>query len=148
VVCIEFAQCGITPLIKAANHLGIEWFLLADGDAAGKSYIDTAKHFAREAGEDPNTCCMRFREKDIEHHLFLNGYSDVYYEYSGIPVNTGQNLKTRRIIGRAIHRQSKPFMAVAVVEAMSRNGSPGVTQQLKKVIKACVDLAKEAPLKR
>lgn len=145
VVCVEFAQCGMAPLIKAASQLGIEWFLLADGDAAGKAYIETAKHFARQSSENPENHSMRFRDKDIEHHLFFNGYEGVYQEYSGIPSFTSQNMQPRRIIGRAIHRNSKPFMAVAVVEAMSRKDSPGVPPELRKLIENCVRLAKGAP---
>jgi putative ATP-dependent endonuclease of OLD family len=142
VVCVEFAQCGISPLIKAADHLGIEWFLLADGDAAGKAYAETARHFARVAGNNPDDHCLRLRDRDIEHHLFYNGYSDVYTEYSGVPASQGQNVQARRIIGRAIHRQSKPFMAVAVVEAISRIDSPGVPPELRKLVEKCVRLAK------
>jgi putative ATP-dependent endonuclease of the OLD family len=142
VVCIEFAQCGISPLIKAARQLGIEWHLLADGDAAGKAYIETAKHFANQFNEDYNDRFTRFREKDIEHHLFFNGYAQVYEEYSGIPQNYGQNMQPRRIIGRAIHRNSKPFMAIAIVEAMTRPDSPGVPPVLRQLIETCVRLAK------
>jgi putative ATP-dependent endonuclease of OLD family len=145
VVCVEFAQCGIAPLIKAARLLGIDWFLLADGDAAGKAYIETAKHFSLQAGEDPGKHSMRFREKDIEHHLFFNGYSGVFQEYSGITAHASQNMQPRRIIGRAIHRNSKPFMAVAIVEAIARKDSPGVPPQLKQLIETCVRLAHEAP---
>jgi putative ATP-dependent endonuclease of the OLD family len=142
VVCIEFAQCGISPLIKAARQLGIEWHLLADGDAAGKAYIDTARHFASQFNEDYNNRFTRFREKDIEHHLYFNGYAGVYREYSGIPPDYGQNMQPRRIIGRAIHRNSKPFMAIAIVEAMARPDSPGVPPVLRKLIETCVGLAK------
>ena len=143
IVCVEFAQCGIPPLIKAANLLGIEWFLLADGDAAGKAYIETAKHFALQTGDDPFDHSMRFREKDIEHHLFFNGYAAVYQEYSGVPVHVSQNMQPGRVIGRAIHRNSKPYMAVAIVEAIARKDSPGVPQQLKKLVESCIRLAKE-----
>jgi putative ATP-dependent endonuclease of OLD family len=145
VVCVEFAQCGIAPLIKAARLLGIDWFLLADGDAAGKAYIETAKHFSMQAGEDPANHSMRFREKDIEHHLFFNGYAGVFNEYSGITAHASQNMQPRRIIGRAIHRNSKPFMAVAIVEAIARKDSPGVPPQLRQLIETCVRLAHEAP---
>lgn len=141
IVCVEFAQCGISPLIKAANQLGIDWFLMSDGDSAGKSYIETARHFARELGKIPEEHCLRFTERDIEHHLFFNGYQDIYSEYSGIPLPASQNVQPRRIIGRAIHRNSKPFMAIAVIEAIARPGSPGVPSELRKVVEACVKLA-------
>jgi putative ATP-dependent endonuclease of the OLD family len=142
VVCIEFAQCGISPLIKAARQLGIEWHLLADGDAAGKAYIETAKHFANQFNEDHNDRFTGFREKDIEHHLYFNGYAGIYQEYSGVPSNYGQNMQPRRIIGRAIHRNSKPFMAIAIVEAMAQPDSPGVPPVLRKLVETCVKLAK------
>jgi putative ATP-dependent endonuclease of the OLD family len=143
VVCVEFAQCGIAPLIKAAQELGIGWYLLADGDAAGKAYIETAKHFVYIAGEDPKDHYIRFRERDIEHHLFFNGYDELYMEYANIPVLHSQNMQAGRIIGRAIHRHSKPFMAVAILEAISRNGSAGVPPQLRQLVETCVKLAKE-----
>lgn len=145
VVCIEFAQCGLPPLIKSAHLLGIDWFLLADGDAAGKAYIETARHFAMHYGVNPDDHCMRFREKDIENHLYFNGYEAIYQEYSGIPAQASKNMHPRRVIGRAIHRNSKPYMAVAIVEAIARKDSPGVPPQLRKLIEACVRLAKEAP---
>jgi putative ATP-dependent endonuclease of OLD family len=142
VVSVEFAQCGIAPLIKAARQLGIEWHLLADGDAAGKAYIETAKHFAGQSDEDNSDRFTRLRERDIEHHLFFNGYSAVYQEYSGVPESYGQNMKPQRIIARAIHRNSKPFMAIAIVEAISRPDSPGVPPVLRKLVETCVRLAK------
>lgn len=144
VVCVEFAQCGIAALVKAARQLGIEWFLLADGDAAGKVYAEAAKTFARHNDEDPSDRILRLREKDIEHHLFYNGYDNIYYEYAEMSIPKGQNLKTRRVIERAVHRNSKPFMAIAVVEAITRDGSPGVPPVLKKLIETCVKLARSS----
>jgi putative ATP-dependent endonuclease of the OLD family len=144
VVCVEFAQCGIAALVKAARQLGIEWFLLADGDAAGKVYAEAAKTFARQHDEDPSDRILRLREKDIEHHLFYNGYDNIYYEYADMSIQKGQNPKTRRVIERAVHRNSKPFMAIAVVEAITRDGSPGVPPVLKKLIETCVKLARKS----
>jgi putative ATP-dependent endonuclease of OLD family len=142
IACVEFAQCGIAPLIKTARQLGIEWHLLADGDAAGKAYTETAKHFASQAGEDFNLRFTRFREKDIEHHLYFNGYAGVYREYSGIPEDVAERMMPGKVIGRAIHRNSKPFMAIAVVEAIAAQGSPGVPPALTRMIHTCVNLAK------
>jgi putative ATP-dependent endonuclease of OLD family len=142
ITCVEFAQCGISPLIKTARLLGIEWHLLADGDAAGKAYTETAKHFANQAGDEHSQRFTRFREKDIEHHMFFNGYAGVYYEYSGFPQHAPQSVHPGKVIGRAIHRNSKPFMAIAVVEAIAREGSPGVPPVIKKMIQTCINLAK------
>ncbi|MBW6460878.1 MAG: DUF2813 domain-containing protein [Bacteroidales bacterium] len=144
VVCVEFAQCGIAPLIKTARQLGIEWFLLADGDAAGKVYAETARTFTRQYEENPAARYLRLREKDIEHHLFFNGYAEIYREYAGLAPQTGQNLQPRRVIERAVHRNSKPFMAIAVVEAIARDGSPGVPPALDKLIETCINLARSS----
>lgn len=35
VSCIEYTQVGVEKFIKLADQLGIEWFVLADSDAAG-----------------------------------------------------------------------------------------------------------------
>jgi putative ATP-dependent endonuclease of OLD family len=142
IACVEFAQCGLAPLVKTARKLGIEWFLLADGDAAGKAYIESAKKFIREQGGEEKDHCMRFREKDIEQHLFYNGYADVFFKYAGLNTKTGQNLSASRVISRAINRNSKPYMAVAVVEAIARNNSPGIPSTLKKVVETCVRLSR------
>ena len=139
--CVEFAQCGITPLIKAARQLGIEWHVLADGDSAGRDYANTAKHFSNQFGDDYKMRCTKLRDKDIEHCLYFNGYADIYQEYAGISPGAAQNMPPGRIIGRAIHRNSKPFMAVAIVEAMAREGSPGVPSELRKSIESCVTMA-------
>ena len=39
---IKFAQCGLNPLLKFANSMGIEWHTLVDGDNAGKQYAGAA----------------------------------------------------------------------------------------------------------
>jgi putative ATP-dependent endonuclease of OLD family len=142
VACVEFAQCGLGPLIKTARQLGIEWHVLADGDPAGKAYSETAKHYANQAGDEHSRRFTRIKEKDIEHHMYFNGYAGTYLEYSGYPIQTGPSLQPRKVIGRAIHRYSKPFMAIAIVEAIAREGSPGVPAVMKKLIETCVKLAK------
>jgi len=143
IVCVEFAQCGIAPLIKSARELGIGWFLLSDGDSAGKDYFETAKHFALQSGRNMEDHCLRLREKDIEHHFFFNGYSDIYTEYSGFPAEAAERMNPRKIIEKAIHRHSKPFMAIAVIEAIARGSSVGVPQQLRQVIERSVRLARQ-----
>ena len=51
VYCIEYAQIGsLLTLIKFAKQLGIEWFVVADGDDAGNSYVTKARK--ELAGED------------------------------------------------------------------------------------------------
>ncbi len=40
---IEFAQCGLKPLLRFARRMGIEWHALVDGDEAGKKYANTVR---------------------------------------------------------------------------------------------------------
>ncbi len=76
VCCIEFAQCGVVPLIKLARDLGIEWHLLADGDAAGQRYVAQAnKHLHGAVPEDHITVLP---SKDVERYLWDAGFADVF----------------------------------------------------------------------
>ena len=74
---IEFAQCGLKPLIKYANRMGIHWYVITDGDMAGKKYADTVKSLCPE-GKNPNDYLTVLPARDIENFLFKHGFSDVY----------------------------------------------------------------------
>ena len=76
IVCVEFAQCGLDPLIKVAENLGIEWHLVADGDAAGRGYADSARRFIRKAPEGERITLLAAR--DIEHCFWEAGFEDVF----------------------------------------------------------------------
>ena len=43
VTCVEFAQCGLMPLVRFARYMGIGWHLLTDGDEAGNIYRGKAE---------------------------------------------------------------------------------------------------------
>lgn len=73
---IEFAQCGVSPLIKAAADLGIEWHLLADGDQAGNKYASSVRTLLR--GESEHDRLTLLPARDIEHFLFQNGFAHVF----------------------------------------------------------------------
>ena len=54
VSCVEFAQCGLRPLMKLADHLGIAWHVMADGDGAGRmlrGHCDGFQRFQGRAGD-------------------------------------------------------------------------------------------------
>jgi hypothetical protein len=50
--------------------------------------------------------------------------------------------KATNIITRAIHARSKPGLALAVLEAANKPGSPGVPRQLRTVIERVAGLAR------
>ncbi len=142
VALVEFAQCGLPPLIKLARELGIEWHVLTDGDRTGQDYADEARSMA---GAEADWRLTRLREPDIEHCLWRHGYAGVYRHSAGIERPDDRRGATRRVIQRAIKRHSKPYLAFEALAAVSATGSPGVPPPLKRTIDTCVQLARGAP---
>ncbi len=63
------------PLIKFAKALGVQWFVMADGDQAGTDYVNRANnHLA--PGENLAGRARALAHADIEHEFWHNGYSD------------------------------------------------------------------------
>lgn len=151
VACVEFAQCGVKPLIKVAKDLGIEWHLLADGDQAGAKYVKSA---APLLGNDQEMDRItEIAAPDIEHCLWRGGYSAVYKSavadkhkslIKAAPDTTEHQTQT---IAAAIKSTSKPHLAYAVIaEADEVEGaiSPSVPESLKTVIETAVKLARRS----
>lgn len=144
--CMEFAQCGVAPLVKLADDLGIGWHLLADGDRSGESYADAARGFLD--GRPPQRHITQIPQRDIEHLLWRAGYADVYR--SAIPSAAPRRFDRRPkvenpkpTIERALRARSKPGMALAVAEAARAANSPGVPEVLRVAIDHTVSLARE-----
>jgi putative ATP-dependent endonuclease of OLD family len=142
--CVEFAQCGIRPLLRLANDLGIQWHLLADGDQAGSAYAATAT--AHLNGREPEERVTMLADRDIEHCLYYNGYQQFYRSQAG-PAPTerrGRRVRERAtsVITRAIHARSKPALALGVVEAANAAGAPPVPAQLRSLVETCICLAR------
>ncbi|MCP3982171.1 MAG: DUF2813 domain-containing protein [bacterium] len=142
--CVEFAQVGVAPLIKTANDMGIEWHVLADGDKAGRYYADGAReHLRRDRERDRITL---LEQEDIEHCLWQHGYASVYYRLSGVEQKSTPSRRRRErppaVIEQAMHRHSKPGVALAVVQAAGAPGAPGVPPVLVSVIETVVRLAR------
>jgi putative ATP-dependent endonuclease of OLD family len=146
VACVEFAQCGLSAMLKVARHLGIEWHLLVDGDMAGQRYIDAAREYAETDG-----CHPRFTglpEPDIEHCFWGFGYEDVFRRAAwprniATPRPWQQNAPARKVIARAIERYSKPWMAVLLLEAVIDRGPEGVPPPLRQAIETCIQMARK-----
>jgi putative ATP-dependent endonuclease of the OLD family len=138
---VEFAQCGITPILELAKDLGISWHMLVDGDDAGGYYVEGARKFLN--GADPEQHITRLPLSDVEHYLWQAGYSDVYVKAARFNKKRGGGKRSPdNVIGRAISARSKPFLAVSVVEACARMGSPGVPKLLRETIERTVRLAR------
>ena len=142
--CVEFAQSGLRSLLRLANDFGIEWHLLTDGDEAGRAYVTSARRYLK--GRPVEERVTLLEEDDIEHCLYYNGYAALYQELAGAgtigPRGRRMREKATSIITRAIHARSKPGLALAVLEAANREGSPGVPRQIRTLIETVVRLAR------
>lgn len=143
VYCIEFAQAGVTALVRAANALGIEWHLLTDGDRAGDNYVNAARFHM--SGRPERECITQLEEADLEAHLWRSGFDDVYLlaaRKRRVPGVELRREEARRIIDKAIENHSKPWLAIQVIDALARPSSPGVPRTLMHCIETVVRLAR------
>lgn len=145
VCCVEFAQCGLKPLVRTAQDMGIEWHLLADGDKAGNDYAATASGFL---GEDPAADRITsIAEPDIEHCLWHWGYKAIYE--SAVDKNHKAMVKSvagtiqypTEVINAAIRSTSKPHLSYEIIAEATKAGSPGVPATVKTGIEAAMKLA-------
>ncbi|MBI1321649.1 DUF2813 domain-containing protein [bacterium] len=146
VSCVEFSQCGLEPLIKVARDLGIEWHVLADGDAAGNKYVATATQFL-EADPSPDRITQT-TQRDIEHSFWHAGHSQVYEANTGanqrrdiVKVASGHADYPGQVIKAAIKTHSKPFMAYEAIAAVQAAGVATVPADLRAAIEKAIELA-------
>lgn len=143
---MEFAQCGVEPLIKLADDLGIAWHLIADGDSAGRGYEASARALLGKRQADRHV--TRLAERDLEHCLWHAGYADVYRNAvrGSSPRRFDRRPKVENptpTIERALRARSKPGMAVEVAEAASHRGADGVPAPLRHAIEEAMRMARE-----
>ncbi len=142
ITCVEFAQCGLPPLIRMAREFGIEWHVLSDGDRAGQTYARTTR-LQIEPGERVEERLTLLHEPDIEHCFWEAGFSNVYRIEAGLAHQS--EAKPSRVIDRAIRRRSKPYLAFAVLAEIERQGPASMPTPLARLIETSVRLAREAP---
>ncbi|BBR78803.1 hypothetical protein WP4S18C04_33890 [Klebsiella pneumoniae] len=137
---IEFAQSGLKPLIKFARGMGIQWHVLVDGDEAGKKYAATVRGLLNNDRELERDHLTSLPALDMEHFMYRQGFDDVYHRVAQIPDNVPMNM--RRVITKAIHRSSKPDLAIEVAMEAGRRGVDAVPTLLKKMFSRVLWLAR------
>ncbi|MHB5660505.1 ATP-dependent endonuclease [Klebsiella pneumoniae] len=137
---IEFAQPGLKPLIKFARRMGIQWHVLVDGDEAGKKYAATVRGLLNNDRELERDHLTSLPALDMEHFMYRQGFDDVYHRVAQIPDNVPMNM--RRVITKAIHRSSKPDLAIEVAMEAGRRGVDAVPTLLKKMFSRVLWLAR------
>jgi putative ATP-dependent endonuclease of the OLD family len=145
VACVEFAQCGLAPLIKMAHCLGIAWHVLVDGDEAGRQYSETAcSLIGSRSFHDQNLRVTRLREKDVEHCFWNSGFADVIQRVANSR-NRASSGSATATIRKAIDKTSKPYLALSLVDAVAERGPESVPTALREMVKSAVTLARMLP---
>lgn len=137
---IEFAQSGLKPLIKFARRMGIEWHVLVDGDEAGKKYAATVRGLLNDDKMLERDHLTALPAMDMEHFMYRQGFDDVYHRVAQLPMNIPMNM--RRVITKAIHRSSKPDLAIEVAMEAGRRGVDAIPTLLKKMFSRVLWLAR------
>ncbi|WP_305408258.1 DUF2813 domain-containing protein [Photobacterium leiognathi] len=135
---IEFAQSGLKPLIKLAKLLGIEWHLVADGDPAGKKYADKVRNML---GDDPERVRLTvLPARDIEHFLYRNGYEALFRQLANVSANNP--LPMKKIIYKALRKNAKPDMALAIVQYTQEERDERIPLLIRWVLKRIIAMAR------
>ncbi|ECD4772199.1 ATP-dependent endonuclease [Salmonella enterica subsp. enterica] len=137
---IEFAQSGLKPLVKFARRMGIEWHVLVDGDEAGKKYAATVRSLLNNDREEEREHLTALPALDMEYFMYRQGFADVFHRVAQLPPNVPMN--TRKIITKAIHRSSKPDLAIEVAMEAGRRGIDAVPPLFRKMFSRVVWLAR------
>ena len=135
--------------IKLAKALGIQWFMMADGDKEGRGYIKRAKKYL-ENGEDIANRSATLACADIEHEFWHNGYSDFMLNMV-LPQTRDQidtqaagddAKKTKGLIDAAIKQSGgKPAFAQTLVNEVRQRGVDSIPQTIRDIITRVVQLA-------
>lgn len=110
---IEFAQCGLNPLIKLARQLGIAFHVLTDGDTAGQHYASTVREFTGARHLKEHLSVMP--HVDIEHYLYASGFADIYQKAAGITTKQVSERQMQSIMDK---------LGFAEIIAMANGGQP------------------------
>lgn len=136
---IEFAQSGLRPLIKFACHMGIDWHVLTDGDEAGKKYAAIVRSLLNGQQQESDHL-TQLPAPDIECFMYKNGFAHVYHRLANLPGNVPIN--PRKVITKAIHRSSKPDLAIEVALAAAQRGTEAIPLLLRRMFSRLLWLAR------
>ncbi len=146
--CVEFAQCGVAPLIRLAKDLGIEWHLLSDGDDSGVAFAaDAVAQLGKKRRKRDHV--TRLQRRNVEMLLWEHGFDEVFLRAIGLPPRgsgsrKGDRIPPHKVVERAVRAHSKPGLALLVAEECARRGPESVPPPLRNVIETSVRLAREA----
>ena len=126
--------------MKLANMLGIEWFLVADGDNAGQGYVERANHHLRH-GETLAQRAVAWSADDIEHVFWNSGFNDVIestlssnqLRQAHDEANGDQSAEIEKKIHFA-QKNGKPALAMRLVNEIKQRGHVSVPTEVKQIM--------------
>ncbi len=90
---------------------------------SGEKYAATVRSLLNNDREEEREHLTALPALDMEHFMYRQGFADVFHRVAQLPPNVPMN--TRKIITKAIHRSSKPDLAIEVaMEAGRRELTP------------------------
>jgi len=137
------------PLIKFAKALGIQWFMMADGDAAGQEYVDRASKYL-ELNEKLSDRTKKLQHPDIEHEFWQGGFetfiadmlSSKQKEKTTVEANGDIEKKVDIMIRRATKKAGgKPAFSQEIAGEVQKRGKAAIPQPLQDIINRVVQLA-------
>ena len=142
---VQYAQVWPAPLIRLANELGIAWFCLADGDAAGQKYKKAAVELLGTRTETDHVLALP--ESTIEVHLCNVGLGAPYVanisdqKRGQITAAPGAAEYWDQVYKAQSDRKAKEALALDVIEAIRTQGNAAIPPVLKGALDAVVRLA-------
>ena len=143
---IEFAQIGISPLVKFADSLGLEWHVVADNDPAGDNYVKNAlKHLGSQSRERR---ISQLQHGDLELFLCMEGYGSIFERYIAdekepeVVAEPG-SLEYWKQVVKALSKHGKPRGTADAAQKIEEQGAAGVPDQLHGIVNLVASLARE-----
>ncbi len=151
---LDFEQAGIRfvtyqtgialePCLRVANGMGIHWVVLTDNDAQGANDRAAAQNHLQ--GRPLAEAMFVMPEANIEQHLCVNGFADVYFNLLGAQPRQGVTAQPGDPayplqVASALPKKLKTHAAQEVIAAL-RGGRP-IPDLFKNIIEAALKLAK------
>ncbi len=144
VYCVEYPHIGNPrTLIKFAKQIGIEWFIVADGDNAGNGYVQDAEDELCDEDKETRICQL---EHTLDVVLCMEGYGH-HYERA-VHINTSKQTLTKDasywkgVVGKK--SQLKTATAALAVDEMCEVGKNSIPEVIRRIIAKSVQLARGA----
>lgn len=139
IYCIEYAHISSPQiLIRFAKQLGIEWFVVADGDENGISYVEKAE---KELDDKDTESHIYKLDNTLDVMLCLEGYG---HHYGGASTKSPDHKtdKDADYWKTVISKKNKTSATMSAIDEICDAGKKCVPKQIRHIIEKSVQLAK------